>query len=344
MLRREVRHSFLSPRLIPFKYQTDGTNGNDPTVSIGSGDLYLEDAGSEGSVDFFLPSRPYKRNALVFASIGDDVGAGGYIHESTAFTKGTGTLDAVDKDGLAVDGTVQGFLLGYDSEDTHAHGKKCSRLVCARRHTRLMGFQVNTQGSGSIAINDGRATISRAGTGDVTVTLSSLQSFGSAELIVVPTVVGDIDASVVVSSVQADSFGLKCYDNAGDPKDCVVNVIVIGFEAGHEHGGARALVRNTQLKPRVVAGRIAVAGGVPSAEVGGDDFTITDDGVGDYDIVLANPFSRAPIVIALAEGGRATVTSDTGGHFNIKVSDEDGVAMDSDVQFFALGSDSEVVY
>ena len=341
MLKRDIRHAFVSPRIIPFKYTSNGASA--PTKAFG-GDLTLTSGGGAGAVVFSI-DKPFARNALVFASVGTDVADGGGCWESAQLTNSALTMQSVNASGSIDDGTVYGFMLGYDSANTSHHGKKVSRLVCNRRHSRMLGFQVDTSSSGSIVINSGQATISRTGTGDVTVTLNALHAFGSTDVVVVATPLDDASHRVVVESTSANTFRLKRFDSSGTAQDGPLNVIVIGFEQAIDHGGARSLVKNTQLKPRVVAGKINETGGTPAVSIGTGDYTIVDDGVGTYTVTFTNAFAREPIIVATsASASFCCIVNQSATGFRFRVTDAAGNASDDDCSFFALGSDSEVIY
>lgn len=114
----------------------------------------------------------------------------------------------------------------------------------------------------------------------------------------------------------------------------------MGAFLGTARGFGRALSIRQRLS-RLIAGRVDGTGTASIVE-GGNEMSLTDNGVGDYTLTFTVPFQRVPVVNAMAIGAAAMCTIGTisASAVQILVWDAAGVAADADFHVQIVGFDS----
>ena len=342
---RELKTAFLRPRLIGFK--ATAASG---VATLGSGLNEVTVASSGTGIVTSTFKQPFNRTAITVGALSSaDVAAGGYI-QYNATPGGVSTqLKTCANGGSADDGTVYGLTLGYDSSDATRYRKDAYVVHASRRVSRLLGFQVNTATS-SIVIGGRHATLSKTGTGDVTLTLRT--AFGNANVVAIPTIVGTTALSIGVESTSASQVRIKIFNSGGTATDATFNLLVFGSndrDGTYQIGGS---VENEQRKPRLIAGHIRYDGsGVPSIIVGTGDYTLVDTATGRATLTYKEAFRREAIVVCTLGIGTSvwpTVTASSASAVEIRNHNAAGTLQDpgsnGGAMFLALGSDDPSEY
>ena len=289
---REIRNAFVGPRIVTFGYTT---NSNAVTQIEGVGDVKITSAATGSGVASFY--RAFGRNSIVVANTSSvDVAAGGFT-AMTATPSATGfTLISKNPSNAADDGTVYGVALGFEARDATRYRKDCNVLVCRDTSMRVQAFQVNTASSGTIVINKRNATLTRNGTGDVTLAFRS--AFGN-DAICIATPVGATCAVCNVAAVSATSCQIKCTNSAGSAADAVFNLLVIGDGSRNAGAAIRGPVRSDQRLPYLFGYTVIYTSGVPAYTINSGDATLTDTATGRATFTFKEAFARESIVCAM---------------------------------------------
>lgn len=335
---RHISHSFISPRLIAFRY--DG--GASITNKLGIGDFTFTRNGADNLAYLDLLS-PFSRNPIVVAAVGTNVADGGYPYIDIATAAPTGKkfyLGTLDASAAADAGTVYGLILGHDNTDTHAHGVRCAKVVTTRHKPRIMGFSLTDAGFVASVGGETQAAIVNSGTaGENTLTFNT--AFASNDVIAVCSQ-NALDGSCLVESIGAKTLSLKAFDATGAAADKTVDVIVVGFDTLTDHGGQRQPLFGTMISQRLL-GFVVDGTGTASITIGGDDATLVDNGAGNYTLTFTHEFARTPIVVATGYNSkRACVTAKSATAITVKTSNNAGVAGDGLFSCLVLGSDYSI--
>jgi hypothetical protein len=149
-----------------------------------------------------------------------------------------------------------------------------------------------------------------------------------------------------VSSVTADGCVVTMAPESGTPTDGDFYILIIGVDGRSDARKGRKPLENSQRKPRIVAGQITVAAGVPSITIGGatggaDFTTMVDGGTGDFSFTIAQSFAREPAIFLTTTSQGAEVVSYTNGVVRFKTKNSAG--NDADVNgvtsIFIIGTD-----
>lgn len=341
---REIKEEHLYSRLIGFTADQAsvvaeiGTSEQEGTISDGGA----------GTSTITL-SRPFGRAPVVVGGLVDAAIDGGYFILSAAPTVSTIQVQTNRAtDGLTTDATYGCIALGWESPvtDRVAHAK----LKAARKRARLIAVQIDTAGSGTVNLGKGEvASISRTGTGDVTITLArpfqTQDAIGtiSYPVVAVGTVVSaNPNRAVKMFSATASTIRFKVFSAGSVAADETFNAFILGWDTTETGVNSSSAVMTGQRKPRLVSGVITVAAGTPAASVNTTDFSVGDTGTGVITVTLTNKFERAPIVIASCNGNsRAVVNTVAADSFIIETGNAGGANADlsGDVHFMALGFD-----
>jgi hypothetical protein len=337
---RDVKNKHIKPRIVPFRATLSATAAN-VAVNTGYGDYSIARA-SAGTGTLTL-KEPFSRNCLPFLS--QETTTGGY----TTFNSATGLSATVpftllNTGGSAVDGVVSGFTFGWDSTDLSL----CSlQDVAATISSPRVIWGKVTGTTGAVAINAKDFECTRTAAGTYTVTFR--RSFGSIPVVMV-TGSGNASTSVAnrskVTSVTAEGCVVTMAPESGTPTDGDFYILAIGTDGRSDAAKGRMPLENSQRKPRIVAGRITVATGVPTISIGGatgetDLTSIVDGGAGDFSFTISQAFAREPAIFLTTTTQSAEVVSYTAGVVRIKTKNATGD--DTDVNgvtsIFIIGTD-----
>lgn len=307
-------------------------------------------------------ARSFARRPVVVGGLMGTALNGGYFCESAIPTQALIKPELHASGGTDTDGIAAVIALGWDSEVTDQ--KVGHRLFADRLRPRLVAVQINTASSGSINFGHGEiASLSRAGAGDVTLTLARpfqvQPTIGSVvyPVVAVATAITTSSAlTVKAHTVTASTVRFQVYDNAPNLADATFNAFILGWDSPEPSLANKSEVMTGQRKPRLIAGSITVTSGVPAVTVGTNDFTVSDTGTGDIGVTFSEKFAREPIVIGSSgadpnanAGARVAIKAgpaNTG--FNLITRNAGGTAADiasgSYVSFMALGFDDQNYY
>jgi len=170
-------------------------------------------------------------------------------------------------------------------------------------------------------------------------------------------------APVVIATPGADLADGVATHLTADPTASAISVTATGSDVGTHHalilgydstdaqtygGPLRHMqsVKGTRRMPRIIAGQVSALGAVT---IGGNQFSVTDNGTGDHTIVLTGTggkraFASTPVVVASPvtadQGAVCRVESATTSAINILTFDESDSADDLAFNFIAIGWDT----
>ncbi len=295
---RALRHAFSEPRLIGLKATTTG--GNACSVGISPDDFNSATCDAAGRAILTFQN-PFARTPICVGSpFSTDVGASGALLVESDPTELLATLRT--HDGSAGDnGSFNAFILGYDNynADYLAYGKQLAPFTVNNvwNSARLEIFKITPDATTPVInIGDAKATITRNGTGDYTITFK--RPFSSDNVIAVGTVIKTTAAHFHVVSCTALAVRVLV-GAAGVASDAAPFYLVVQGSDNPQYGtGQRKATRVSDRLPRLIAGHVSYSAGTPSIVKGTGDFTVTDTGTGVLTVTFVNPFLREPIVIA----------------------------------------------
>lgn len=336
---REVKNAHLKPCLYPLAATSSGSTA---TAVSGGSDFTLTSGGT-GQVTATFKS-PLSRAAVCVATPSSaNVAANGSAYLSAAPTVAAATL-VTQAAGSPDDGTVYAILCPFGSNETLSFQHDAHVVRSSVDRPILHAFKVDTTTSGTINIGARHASISRAGTGDVTLTFS--RPFGGSQVVAVATPILGTRAEIGIHSISATAVRVKL-TVAGTGTDGSFYLMVLGSDSRDSVWGRRRIVENTQRHPRFMPIVITYTAGAPAVTVGSGLVTLTDTGTGDVALAFAKPFKREPIVVASSVGaGLVTVkAAATASGVSITNFDTGGSAADpTAIHLFVLGFDDATEY
>lgn len=338
---RILANKHLRPRIADFYITTSG--GNAVAFSEGSNDFTAAETGA--GLPVLTLKQPFARTGLVFGTTGGT--SGSYVSQAAASTKAAFSLKINDSGGSATDTQAQGFVLGWDSTDTNL--VKLQDVKGSERETRIWGARITSAGIVSFGSSDVSCNRSATGTYDLTFKRAFKQK--PIVLVIAANVVTTAKAGRSNGQLFADgssvtaSHGRIFFYNAGTTlTNTDFHIIVVGNDIIDEHGGARAIVRNPQRKPRITAGQL-VPSATPTFNIGTEDCTAVQNGTGDYTITFKTAFRQIPVCAATANNCRATIIAVTTSTLQLRLSDSgDSVTDPTSVDFLALGTEDPCEY
>lgn len=284
---------------------------------------------------------PFSRAPIIVGSSDTDAGAGSMFNvEAASIT--TGQFKTRNNAGAVADGTQHVLVCGWDSSTTD---------IVTPSHTlnspviapRLITFKV--KGTGTAAIQGGarHATLTDNGTGDYTLTFTN--PFGEAPVIV-GTVIGSTAGKVDVVTTAVNAVNVKTYDTAGAATDFDFYLYALGRDSNTISQVPGRAVQTPQRLARFLPFELTVSGGTPTVNIGGKDFSVTDNGVGDFSLAITKPFKRAPHVVMSVNSSRlATAHTVSTSLVRINAFTEAGAAVDASlIHGFVLGFDTADEY
>lgn len=295
---RALKHAFSSPRLLGLKATTTG--GSACTVGISPDDFYSATCDAAGRAILTFKDTFARTPICCGSPFSSDVGASGALlveSDPTALLATLRTHDGTNGD----NGSFNAFILGYDDYNTDylAYGAQLAPFAVknAWNSPRIELFKVTPHATTpTIDIGGGKATLTRNGVGDYTITFK--RPFSSDNVIAAGMVIKTTAAHFHVVSCTALAVRVLV-GAAGSASDAAPFYLVIQGSDNPQYGTQqRKVTRVSDRLPRLIAGHVSWSAGTPSIIKGTGDFTIVDTGTGVLTVTLVNPFAREPLVIA----------------------------------------------
>lgn len=337
---RPLRNALISPRILPFRGTNDGSDSIDDTY--GAQDItFTYDAAGTNSLNYVDIA---ERGSVVIASPGTDVADAGYValDSTIGTTANTGfDLDSFNASGSADAGTFYGLAVTYRSNVVIRTQPRGNDVYNAIGSGRLLTFDIDSDGTVNKGISD--ATAVKNSTGNYTLTFAI--PFGSNDVIACGTVINAAGGAITIESVNATTVNVKTFDETDSAADLRFHLFVHGQKTNTELGRRYALVGVTQPKTRMVCGLIKNTSGTYSIELGTNEFSLTDNGVGDLTVTWTAPFAQAPQVVGIGGASRcflASAPTTTSANFN--TTNAAYSASESHISFVAIGTDNLTEY
>lgn len=342
---RAIKHAFASPRINAFK-ATSLTGAC--TVGIGQDDVYSAASASAGK-SYLTLRETFSRAPIVVATpvkAVDNVSGAALIDADPTIS----LLSLKNHDGTnPLDGALHAFAIGYDSDDSSYYGwgrqNAPFSLKSSWNAARFEVFEIEYNDP-TIVVNIGshRATVTRNGAGDYTITFK--RPFASDNVVVGVSALADVRAQAFVVSASATAVRVFVGIAGTGNDDLGVMVVVKGSDNPQYGYGHHKTARASDRLPRVVAGHISYSTGTPSITKGTGDFTVVDTGTGILTVDFVNPFARSPVVL---------VSQDIAGNVVVFDYDVDGLILNAfnnsgvladpgDLHFMAFGFDDTNEY
>lgn len=294
---RALKHAFNAPRLLALK--ATSLSGA-CTVNISPDDIYAAASASTGKAALTLGDVFSRAGVCVGSPFSSNVGASGALlidADPTISLASFLTHDGTNPD----DGSFGAFILGYDSLDTDyiAYGKQLAPFTVknAWNSARVETFKVTPHATTPVInIGAGKATLTRNGAGDYTLTFK--RPFSSNSVVAALLPIGTSIAHAHIVTCTALSVRVLV-GTSGSGSDAFPFYLVVQGSDNPEYGSRhRKSTRVTDRLPRLIAGHVSYLTGTPSIVCGTDDFTIADTGTGVLTVTFTNPFLREPVVLA----------------------------------------------
>jgi hypothetical protein len=306
---RTLKHAINSPRLLGVKATTAALVS---TVNISSDDVVSAVSAATGKSVLTIGD-VFQRAGVVVGAAYSSLGTRPYCKISATPTFDTATI-TTNNNNTDTDGVVNALILGYDSEESDYLGYVGQQIprfpvFNAWNSPRIEVFKVTPHATTpAINIGSGRATLTRNGVGDYTLTFK--RAFASDNVVAVPTVISSSAGSAAPVSTSALAARVLC-TVAGSASDAVPFYVVVQGSDNPQYGARhRRATKVSDRLPRLIAGRVTYSAGTPSIVLGTGDFTIADTGTGQLGVTFNNPFAREPIVIANQDlAGAVTVNA-----------------------------------
>jgi len=297
---RDVRSSFLAPRLIGLKYTTAS---NAVTIGEGVGSASITSAGTGQGVIAFR--RAFARRPIVVASPSSaDIAAGGYVITGTnTYPAATGlTVTTANSSVSADDGTCYMLALGYDQRDGTRYSRRSNVVRGEVDQGKIVALRIDTSKTTlatGITINNRAGFIwTRNGTGDVTITLRS--AFAHTSFVAVGTAVSATGQQVMTDVTASNTVRVKVFTNGGTtPADGIVNLICYGDAQGPGERAVGNPLMNDQRRPQLFGYSIIYTSGVPTYDFNSGDATLAATATGRVTFTHRQAYRREPIVVAL---------------------------------------------
>lgn len=340
---REISVDYPRGRLIAGSYTSTAT----PSITANLGqDFTLVRTGTAGRCIVTF-KQPFRVNPFLIAQ--NNSLSGGYV-SPTAFATSTVQIDQRSSGDVFTDGTVDFLLLGYDQNTVFSKTSN-QKVKSSLRETTIVGGQI-AGATGTVNIGKRDFSVTRTAQGAYTVTF--LRAF-SQNPVILMTPIGGAVRDLRVTSRSASGCTIECADATPALQDVTFNIVVVGTTIRDQHYGAFRPARNTQRKPRILAGSVSISGGNPvftslvNSSSGFNDIftTLTKQSSGDFSVNYLTSFKREPIVIASSFNAarcRLSTSSSTG--VRIQSYSSSNTLTDPGVgyNFFVIGSDDVSEY
>ena len=291
---REVRNVHFRPRITPFSVTTTASTA---TLNIGSGDFTVT---RTGVAAFTLVAKDgFSRTAFVYATTGASIGAGSYVRwNGVASSKSSWDISALTASGGTTEGTVDGFIFGFDSTDLSLC--KFQRVLITTVRPRVLWGKV-TGSTGVLTSGSKSFKVTRTVAGTYTVLFTP--GFGTTPVMMAQGISTSVVVNCNVTNKTAEGCTITTAPETGTPADADFYIMAIGQDTRSDAGKNRTPLLNNQRRPRIIAGEITNTGGAYTLTIGGatggtDWTTLLDNGPGDVSVTIATPFSREPALFS----------------------------------------------
>lgn len=296
---RDVKSSFLKPRLLSLKYTTAS---NVVTVNEGIGSAIITSAATGSGVCTWR--RAFARRPIIVANASaSDVAAGGFVSgTANTYPTATGhTFLSVNSSATADDGTTYALVLGYDTRESIRYSRRANTARGELDQSKIIAMRIDTSKTTlatGITVNNRAGLVwTRNGTGDVTIQLRS--AFANSSFVVVGTAVLATGQIVQPHVSASDTFQVKVFTNGGTtPADGIVNLLIVGDAQGKSERVPATPLVNDQRRPLIFGYSVIYAAGVPGYDLNSGDATLTDTATGRTTFTFGTAFRREPIVVA----------------------------------------------
>jgi len=342
---RTLKHAFNSPRLLALKATSAASA---VTVNISPDEIVSAVSASAGKAVLTVGD-VFQRPGVCVGTPFDNVGASGALLINADPTYAV--LDFLTHDGTSADdGSFNALVLGYDSDESDytPFGDQNAPFHVKNNwnSARIEVFKITPDATTPVInIGSAKATLTRNGAGDYTVTF--LRPFSSDNVIAVATPIKGTIAHAHIVSCSATAVRLVVGSGGSGNDAAPFYLIVQGSDNPSIGARERKVTKVTDRLPRLVAGHIAYSGGTPSIVDGTGDFTVADTNTGIVTITLVNPFEREPVVVANQDAvGNVTVgAAATSSTIILECFNAAGTNTDpADLHFFCIGSDDPTEY
>lgn len=342
---RTLRHPRNSPRMIGLKATSAG---GACTVNIGTLDVHSAASASTGKAYLTL-KEPFRQVPIVVGTPMQSVGAAGALLLDADHTEII--LKLLTHDGTAADdGAFHALALGWDAEDlvAYRYGPQNApfRVKSTWNSPRLELFKVTGHATTPVVnIGSRKATVSRNGAGDYTLTFT--RPFAHDDVVAVVGVISASAAHAHIVSATATAVRFLIGASGSGSDSLVAYIVVKGSDSLAPAGLQRKVLQVSDRRPRVIAGHVAYSAGVPSIVHGTDQFTVSDTGTGVLTVTFTDAFLREPFVFVNKDtAGYCTLNAAAGvGSCVMNFFNGAGAAADpADVQFMIFGYDDADEY
>lgn len=332
-----VRCRHLSPILTGLKFTTASTPS--AVVDRGASDFTSISRNSAGNATITQAELGlFSRGPMIIASHGASIEDAGFATRYQDPASGIIRPQLNTAAGSGDDGTGYALIAGFGNTDTDRYDD--SQVV---RSTfcdpQLLAWRITNNGAVAIASGGTQATVSRGGAGIINITLSPARAQYRAAAV---CAVSASCRSARISAFDGQTIQIRTTDVAAAVQDC--DIILFVLTSGNSDESARRLdvLRCPQMFPELIFGRVTVTAGTPAVTIGGAtngvDYTVTDNGVGDYTITLVKDFLRTCLAIPCATDNRAQLlATPTVNSFRVGVFNAAGAAADDTFDFMCLG-------
>jgi hypothetical protein len=318
------------------------------TVDVGQDDAASISRSAAGKAALTLREAGiYKRGPVVLVSPGANIADGAFGTYDTDPASGVITSEFLNSSGSGDDGSGHVILAGFQQSSTNLVKSPIQSVRATFPAPVLHGYFIQGDDTTpTILSGASQATIVRNDVGDYTLTFTPPFS----RIVSAVAVGSDTAAHMVrITSLTTNAIRLLIFDDAAAAADIDVALFVLGSLSSFRSGRQRKNLQVPQLEPRIIIGKLVDDSGDPTINIGGatdgTDFTVTDNGTGDYTITFARPFKRKPIVIPCGKVTSAQLAAQPSvSAANILCFNAGGTATDDDVGFVALGYDSVLEY
>lgn len=307
---REIKNSYVGPRLFRVAITTTATPSI--TAGVGADDYTSLTRASAGRFSAAL-KQPYRRTPITVAALESASLFGACTFQKVTPTVSTLDFQMANAGSSAIDATINAFQLGYTANQlgfSFPQGVESSI-----RRSRIIYARVSSTGTVDFGSRD--FTVSKSATGVYNI---SFKNAFAATPIILPQAIATSGAiSATVRSRTASGCQIGTGNSSAAAADSAFYIIAIGTDCRDAHGGASAIIENSQRKPRIIGFRVTAGSLAVNAE---EVSSITINAGNDFTINLARPFRRecAAIFSTLLTGGNAMkATVHTGGSSSVRI-------------------------
>lgn len=290
---RTIKSPYAGIRLVPGKVSY---SGGTPSVSLYKGNFgaTVTDTGT-GVVGLTLKDP----GAAVLGGWATAV-TDKYSASVTTLSLTSVVISASDDSGSPADTDIFFVLAVCDQRALIYDHFNLRAVTAAMADSEILAVEVDTSGSGAFLNSHPHsrdATLTRNGTGDVTVSIS--KPFQIAPVVIARAT--ETGNNATVSSTAVNSFRVKLWDatSSSAAVDGTCTVLVFGQRSKHQGGHLRRSIKNSRPKPYLFPFKIAYAGGTSGTLAQGSEvLSLGSVSVGTFPLTFVKAFKTKPIVIS----------------------------------------------